>query len=106
MAMTASLRISICLAVGFLASFQPEALAQRKMESLSRGTIAIPQGGGKVYVGWRLLLGTDPDGVAFHLERSTDGASPVRSDQGADPRFDELLRRRGRADGSVVTPTS
>jgi rhamnogalacturonan endolyase len=63
MSMIPSLRI----VVGFLLISQAAALAQRKMESLGRGTIAIPQGGGKVYVGWR-LLGTDPDGIAFHLD--------------------------------------
>ena len=77
MSMMASLRVAIILAVGFLVSPPLDALAQRKMESLGRGTVAIPQGGGKVYVGWR-LLGTDPDGIAFHLERSTEGAPPVR----------------------------
>jgi len=44
---------------------------QRQMEKLGRGMVAINQGGGKVYVGWR-LLGTDPDDIAFNLYRSTD----------------------------------
>ncbi len=47
------------------------------MEKLGRGTIAIPKDDGKVFISWR-LLGTDPDGVAFHLYRTTDGAFPVR----------------------------
>ncbi|HUT10150.1 MAG TPA: hypothetical protein VMY42_06610, partial [Thermoguttaceae bacterium] len=42
--------------------------AQRQMEHLGRGMVAIHQGGGKVYVGWR-LLGTDPDDIAFNLYR-------------------------------------
>jgi rhamnogalacturonan endolyase len=68
---------SLSLAVGFLVSLQTDALAQRKMENLGRGTVAIPQGDGKVYVGWR-MLGTDPDGIAFHLDRATEGGPTVR----------------------------
>ncbi len=59
---------------GILAS---TAGAQRQMEPLGRGTVAIPQDGGKVFVGWR-LLGTDPDDVAFNVYRSTGGASTVK----------------------------
>src|SRR3954468_4237511 len=44
------------------------ALAQRPMEYLTRGLVAINQGEGKVFVSWR-LLGTDPDDVAFNLYR-------------------------------------
>ena len=51
--------------------------AQRQMEYLDRGVIAVNQGNGKVYVGWR-MLGTDPDDIAFNLYRSTDGGEPVR----------------------------
>ena len=40
--------------------------AQRQMEKLGRGMVAINQGGGKVYVGWR-MLGTDPCDIAFNL---------------------------------------
>jgi len=47
------------------------------MESLSRGGVALPQGAGRVYVGWR-LLGTDPDDLAFNLYRATDNAAPIR----------------------------
>ena len=42
------------------------------MEALGRGVVAIPDGGGKVFVGWR-LLGTDPDDIAFNVYRSTGG---------------------------------
>ncbi|NQT82837.1 hypothetical protein HQ563_07435, partial [bacterium] len=51
--------------------------AQRQMEKLGRGLVAINQGGGKVYVGWR-LLGTDPDNTAFNLYRSTGGGDPIK----------------------------
>ena len=35
--------------------------------------VAIPEDGGKVFVGWR-LLGTDPDDIAFNVYRATGGA--------------------------------
>ena len=47
------------------------------MESLGRGVVAVPTGDGKAFVSWR-LLGTDPDGVAFHLYRAVGGGGPVR----------------------------
>lgn len=53
------------------------ASAQRQMEALGRGVVAINQGSGKVYVGWR-LLGTDPDELAFNLYRATDSGAPVK----------------------------
>ena len=53
------------------------AAQQKQMEYLNRGTIAVNQGGGKVYVGWR-MLGTDPDDVAFNLYRSTAGSKAVK----------------------------
>jgi rhamnogalacturonan endolyase len=59
---------------GVLAS---TASAQRQMEPLGRGIVAIPEVGGKVFVGWR-LLGTDPDEIAFNVYRSTGGASPMK----------------------------
>ncbi len=49
----------------------------RQMESLGRGVVAIHQGGGKIYVGWR-LLGTDPNDVAFNVYRTTGGGQAVK----------------------------
>jgi len=43
--------------------------AQRQMEKLGRGGVAIEQDDGKVYVGWR-MLGTDPDDIAFNVYRN------------------------------------
>ncbi len=51
--------------------------AQRQLEALSRGVIAINQGAGKVHVSWR-LLGQDADELAFNLYRSTAGGAPVK----------------------------
>ncbi|MGA2061650.1 MAG: hypothetical protein ABSG67_14290, partial [Thermoguttaceae bacterium] len=51
--------------------------APRQMEYLDRGMIAVNEGGGTVYVSWR-LLGTDPGDIAFNLYRSTGGAAAVK----------------------------
>jgi len=50
---------------------------QRQMERLGRGMVAVRQGGGRVYIGWR-LLGTDPDDIAFDLYRSTGRGEAVK----------------------------
>ncbi|MBN2182597.1 MAG: rhamnogalacturonan lyase [Sedimentisphaerales bacterium] len=49
----------------------------RQMEKLTRGVIAINQGQGRVYVGWR-MFGTDPDDIAFNLYRSTGGGEAAK----------------------------
>jgi rhamnogalacturonan endolyase len=46
--------------------------AQRQMEYLNRGIIAIKQSDHKVFVSWR-LLGTEPDDIAFNIYRTTAG---------------------------------
>jgi rhamnogalacturonan endolyase len=51
--------------------------AQRVMENLGRGVVAINQGDGKVYVGWRLLA-TDPDETAFNVYRLSASKRPVK----------------------------
>ena len=56
--------------------------AQRQMEALGRGVVAVRQPDGKVWVGWR-LLGTDPDALAFNLYRSTNGARAVKLNERA-----------------------
>lgn len=48
--------------------------AQRQMEHLNRGVVAIHQGNGQVFVGWR-MLGNDPDDIAFQVYRNTGGTS-------------------------------
>lgn len=45
-----------------------EAYAQRQMENLSRGVVAVDIGEGKVYIGWR-MLGTDPNNIVFNIYR-------------------------------------
>jgi rhamnogalacturonan endolyase len=50
---------------------------ERIEEKLNRGMLALSQGEGKVYLGWRLLK-NDPENVAFNVYRSTAGATPVK----------------------------
>lgn len=51
--------------------------AQRVMEDLGRGLVAVREGDARVYVGWR-LLGTDSPTVGFNLYRSTGGQPAVK----------------------------
>ncbi|HKP16607.1 MAG TPA: rhamnogalacturonan lyase [Gemmatimonadaceae bacterium] len=74
----------LVLAITLLACASPPHTASspsggsgRQMERLNRGLVAVHQGGGRVFVSWR-LLGTDPDGVAFNLYRIVGNAAPVR----------------------------
>jgi rhamnogalacturonan endolyase len=60
-------RISIA-AVLILTTLPSVAAAQRMMENLGRGVVAIRQEPQKVFVAWR-LLGTDADDIAFNVYR-------------------------------------
>ena len=60
--------IRVAITVGMIFVFVAETSAQRQMEKLGRGVVAVNQSDGKVYIGWR-LLGTDPDGIAFNVYR-------------------------------------
>jgi rhamnogalacturonan endolyase len=51
--------------------------AQRQMENLTRGIVAVRQSDGTVFVSWR-LFGTDPDDLSFNLYRGNDGDAPGR----------------------------
>jgi rhamnogalacturonan endolyase len=51
--------------------------AARQMENLDRGVVVIRQTDDTVFVGWR-LLGTDPEGLAFNVYRSTDSGAPTK----------------------------
>ena len=53
------------------------ARAQRHMEKLGRGVVAINQGEGKVFVSWR-LFGTDEQEIAFNIYRTTGADQPVK----------------------------
>ncbi|MFL6332637.1 MAG: rhamnogalacturonan lyase [Pyrinomonadaceae bacterium] len=72
------LSIRTCVVAAVTLSLFPSAAhAQRQMEALGRGVVAVRQADGRVWVGWR-LLGTDPDALAFNLYRSNGGARAVK----------------------------
>lgn len=58
-------------------SFCFSAIAQRQMEYLNRGVVAVPDGQGNIYVSWRLLV-TDDDKVSFNVYRSVNNAKAVK----------------------------
>jgi autotransporter-associated beta strand protein len=53
------------------------ASAQRQVERLGRGVVAVRTNSTQIYVGWR-LLGNDPSDIAFNLYRSANGGTPVK----------------------------
>lgn len=53
------------------------ASAQRQMENLNRGLVAIRKNSTQIYLGWR-LFGNDPSNIAFNLYRSANGAAAVK----------------------------
>jgi rhamnogalacturonan endolyase len=70
----AGLRLAIFTAVAVMGI---SGHAQRQMENLTRGMIAVRLSDGAVFTGWR-WFGTDPDGLAFNLYRVSRGGMPVR----------------------------
>ncbi|MEI5522862.1 hypothetical protein WB401_06095 [Streptomyces brasiliscabiei] len=55
----------------------PAVRAARMMENLGRGVVAVRSGSAQVLVSWR-LLGLDPEGIGFHVYRSTGGGAYTR----------------------------
>lgn len=55
--------------------FADVVVAQRQMESLTRGLMAVPQSEGRHFLSWR-LLGSDPESIAFNVYRhNTEGVT-------------------------------
>src|SRR5687767_15817971 len=52
-------------------------LAQRLVEQLDRGVVAVYQGEGTAFVAWRLLA-EDPVDAAFNVYRAADNTPPVK----------------------------
>jgi rhamnogalacturonan endolyase len=65
----------VMIAVLFAATIS--ANAQRQMEGLGRGVVAVNQGEGKAFVSWR-MLGTEPDSIAFNVYRTAGSGEPVK----------------------------
>lgn len=64
-----------CLAA--LALAPAASLAQRQMEKLDRGVVAVRTGANNVFVSWR-VLGLDASTTTFNVYRSTAGAAAVK----------------------------
>ena len=71
---------ALVIAVSFAVTTDGQPRKLRHMEKLSRGVVAVNEGNGKVFVGWR-MFGTDPDNIAFNLYRTADDGKPVRVNQ-------------------------
>jgi len=65
---TPSRRLGLALLAAVL--LVAPAHAQRRMEKLNRGVVAVRTSATDVFVGWR-VLGTDPTGLAFNVYRGT-----------------------------------
>ena len=51
--------------------------AQRYMENLDRGVVAIRQNGNRVFVSWR-MLGTEPDQISYNIYRISNKTKPEK----------------------------
>jgi len=72
-------RMILCplAAVGLVIMTVSPLHAQKLVENLGRGIVAVPAGENQVHVGWR-LLGTDPPAVGFNLYRATGAGQPLK----------------------------
>ena len=59
--------VSATLITAMVSVFATSIRAERQMETLDRGLVAVERDG-RVYVAWRLLA-TDPDAIAFNVYR-------------------------------------
>jgi rhamnogalacturonan endolyase len=64
-------------AISFLLMGAWVCAAQRQMENLTRGLVAVKQPDKSVYISWR-LFGTDPQPISFNLYRIADSNEPVK----------------------------
>ncbi len=96
----------VVLVVSVASLFGSEAGAQRQMEALDRGLVAIRQSDGAIHVGWRMLR-TDPDAIAFNVYGSHDGEPPVRLNRSPltdSTTFVDAVADLGRANTYFVRP--
>ncbi len=65
-------KIQSCLIVLSLILLSSTGIAQRQVDHLDRGLLALRISNSEVYIGWRMLT-SDPDDMAYNLYRSPDG---------------------------------
>ena len=75
--MKLSAKIELVFVIGAIFLIATGANAQRQMENLGRGVVAVRTNSSTAYVGWR-LLGTDPSTIGFNLYRSITNGTPVQ----------------------------
>ena len=75
------------------------AMAQRQMENLTRGTLAVRSADG-VYVGWR-LLGTDPEGIEFNVYRQDSDGNETKITDEPLSGATNLVDRNAPAEGDI-----
>jgi len=68
---------TLTAAIAVIAGTSSQASAQRQMENLGRGLVAVNTGSGKAYIGWRILA-TDPDNISFNIYKSVNGAPALK----------------------------
>ncbi len=83
--------------------------AQRQMEKLDRGVVAVALNNGKVYVGWR-MLGTEPDNITFNVYRDNTlvNSQPIANSTNLvdeKGRLDSIYTVRTVIDGSEGSPS-
>jgi rhamnogalacturonan endolyase len=64
------------IVMGILLMFSASANAQRQMENLTRGVVAVRTGDREAFISWR-LFGTDPTDIAFNVYRVMGDELPV-----------------------------
>ncbi|MEO6733473.1 MAG: rhamnogalacturonan lyase [Ferruginibacter sp.] len=87
-------QLALLIVLTFLILHSATVVAQRQMEQLGRGVIALRQSQDSVFISWR-MLGTDSKNIAFNLYRTTGkkttklNAEPLtQSTQFADTKMD------------------
>ncbi len=68
---------TLALAAFAFGVLTPAAHAQRQMEKLGRGVVALKQDEHRTFISWR-VLGTDADALAFNLYRAAGNETPVK----------------------------
>jgi hypothetical protein len=70
-------KLTIAIVVGMILFFMPSIQANRYMERLGRGVVAIRSSSSQVFISWR-LFGLDPSDIGFNLYRSMNGGIAVK----------------------------
>ena len=91
---------SIAGILGILVLFSAHAMAQRQMENLTRGVVAIKNSDGEVYVGWR-LFGTDPESIKFNVYRMQGDEKSIRLNATPLAKSTNFIDRTANADRSI-----